>query len=77
MYWNLRLMRIVRNYMNRLTDREVSGFFERLENKGILSDIEKYGHVDDQGTLVKRFMKTLTLYPFYMKTSVKLIKSLF
>lgn len=76
MYWNLRLMKIVRNYMNRLSDHEVSDFFQKLETKGILKDIEMYGHVDDQGTLVKRFMRTLSLYPFYLKTSVKLLKSL-
>lgn len=77
MYWNLRLMRIVRNYMNRLSDSEVSGFFQNLEKKGIITDIEKYGHVDNQGALVRKFMRTLTLYPFYFKTSFKLMKSMF
>ncbi|MFV2014147.1 MAG: NAD(P)/FAD-dependent oxidoreductase [Candidatus Heimdallarchaeota archaeon] len=77
MYWNLRLMRIVRNYMNRLSDSEVSGFFHSLEKKGILADVEKYGHVDNQGALVRKFMRTLSLYPFYLKTSIKLIKSMF
>ncbi|MHA2275524.1 MAG: geranylgeranyl reductase family protein [Candidatus Kariarchaeaceae archaeon] len=77
MYWNLKLMKIVRNYMNRLTDDEVSSFFQSLEKKGILADIERFGHVDDQGTLVKKFMKSLSLYPFYLKTSFRLLKSLF
>ena len=77
MIWNLRLMKLVRNYMNRLSDDEVSQFFSKLEKKNILRDIEEYGHVDDQGTLVKKFMKTISLYPFYIKTSPRLVKSLF
>ncbi|OLS23049.1 MAG: Digeranylgeranylglycerophospholipid reductase [Candidatus Heimdallarchaeota archaeon LC_2] len=75
MYWNLRLMRIVRNYMDQLKDEEITSFFQRLEDKGILQDIEEYGHVDNQGTLVKKFMRTLSLYPFYLKTSYRLFKS--
>jgi len=74
---NLRRMQLVRNYMNVLTDEEVDDFFNQLETKGILKDIEKYGHVDDQGTLVRKFMTTFSLYPFYLKTSGRLLKSLF
>lgn len=73
---NLRHMQLVRNYMNVLTDEEVDDFFNRLEEKGILKDVEKYGHVDNQGALVRKFMTTFSLYPFYLKTSGRLIKSL-
>ncbi|MDH5402961.1 MAG: NAD(P)/FAD-dependent oxidoreductase [Candidatus Heimdallarchaeota archaeon] len=73
---NLKKMQLVRNYMNRLSDNEVNQFFSRLETKGVLKDIEELGHVDNQGVLVKKFMRTLSLYPFYIKTSVKLIKSM-
>jgi geranylgeranyl reductase family protein len=76
MFLNLKLMGLVRNYMNELKDHEVDNFFGQLEKKGILSDVERYGHVDDQGTLVKKFMTTLSLYPFYLKTSGRLIKSI-
>jgi len=74
---NLKLMKLVRNYMNVLTDEEVDNFFLQLENKGILSDVEKFGHVDDQGKLVRKFMTTLSLYPFYIKTSGRLLRSFF
>lgn len=76
MYWNLKLMKLVRNYLNKLSDIDINDFFVKLDQKGILRDIEEYGHVDDQGILVKKFMKTLSLYPFYLKTSPKLILSI-
>jgi geranylgeranyl reductase family protein len=74
---NLRMMGLVRNYMNKLSDPDVDDLFNRLDKKNILSDMEKYGDVDDQATLVKKFMFTAKLYPFYLKTSGRLIKSLF
>lgn len=76
MLMNLKKMRLVRKYMNQLSDAEVNTFFTMLEEKGVLSDIAKYGHVDDQATLIKKFMKTWRLYPFYLKTSGRLLKSL-
>jgi geranylgeranyl reductase family protein len=76
MMMNLRRMRLVRNYMNKLRDTEVDEFFNSLEEKGILKDIEDIGHVDNQGALVKKFMLSYKLYPFYLKTFPRLFKSL-
>lgn len=74
---NLKRMRLVREYMNRLQDGEVDHFFSMLEQKGIATDIENIGHVDDQGKLVRKFMVTWSLYPFYLKTSPRLLNSVF
>ena len=74
---NLRMMGLVRNYMNKLSDPDIDDLFNRLDKKNILADIEKYGDVDDQAAIVKKFMFTAKLYPFYFKTSGRLIKSLF
>ena len=76
MWLNLKLMLLVRKYMNTLRDEEVNYFFEMLENNGIINDIETFGHVDNQGKLVTRFMMAPKLYKFYMKTSGRLLKSL-
>ena len=74
---NLRMMGLVRNYMNKLTDPNVDDIFNRLDKKNILADMEKNGDVDNQAAIVKKFMQTARLYPFYVRTSGKLIKSLF
>ncbi|MHA2403510.1 MAG: geranylgeranyl reductase family protein [Candidatus Kariarchaeaceae archaeon] len=73
---NLRLMHLVRNYMNVLTDQEVDTFFNQIDQKGIAVDIETHGHVDNQGKLVLKFMKMWKLYPFYLRTSGRLFQSL-
>ncbi len=77
MYSNLKRMLLVRNYMNNLSDFDVNILFNKLENKGIIQDIENLGHIDNQGVIVKKFMRTLSLYPFYFRTSFKLLKSFF
>lgn len=77
MLGNLKKMRLVRKYMNVLRDDEVDDLFARLEKKGLLDEIEEHGHVDDQGTLVRKFMTTWILYPFYLKTAGRLLKSVF
>ncbi len=74
---NLKMMRLVRKYMNVLSDKEIDTLFSKMDSKGILDDIEKYGHVDDQATIVKKFMFTWKLYPFYLRTSGRLLKSIF
>ncbi len=74
---NLRMMGLVRNYMNKLSDPDVDDLFNRLDKKNILADMEKYGDVDNQAAIVKKFMFTAKLYPFYFKTSGRLIKSIF
>lgn len=76
MYRNLWLQRKVRNYMNRLTDERMNHFFNVLENKGLLTKIEEHGDVDNQGKLALKLLRTLSLYPFYFKTSGTLIKSI-
>ena len=82
-YWkkemkrNLQMMKLVRNYMNLLTDDEVDHLFGSLNNKEILANIESYGHVDNQAKLVFKFMRFWRLYPFYLKTSGRLVKSFF
>ena len=43
----------------------------------LIQDIENLGHIDNQGVIVKKFMRTLSLYPFYFRTSFKLLKSFF
>ncbi|MCY3410801.1 MAG: NAD(P)/FAD-dependent oxidoreductase [Candidatus Heimdallarchaeota archaeon] len=76
MMTNFRMMRLVRYYMNYLKDDEVDTLFALFEKKGLISDIETYGDVDNQASLVRRFMTTFSLYPFYLKTSGRLLKSL-
>ncbi len=73
---NLWIQRKVRNYINLLSDKEMNIFFEKLEKKGIIAQIEKYGDVDNQAKLAFKLLRTLSLYPYYLKTSVKLIKAL-
>jgi digeranylgeranylglycerophospholipid reductase len=74
---NLKMMLLVRKYLNVLKDKEVDKLFETIEQKGIVQKIEEHGHIDNQGKLVLRLMKTLSLYPFYLRTSGRLTRSLF
>ena len=76
MHNNLRLMRLVRLYMDKLTDNEMNSFFASLASRGILEDIQTHGHVDNQGKLVLKFMRFWRLYPFYLRTSGRLLSSL-
>lgn len=73
---NLYLQRKVRNYMNILSDREMNQFFNKLEDKGLLRKIEEHGDVDDQGKLAIKLLTTISLYPYYLKTSYKLLKAI-
>ena len=74
-YRNLFLQRKVRNYLNLLGDKEVNNFFEILDRKGLLPMIENYGHVDNQAKLAMKLGRTLSLYPFYLKTSKSLVNA--
>lgn len=74
---NLWLQRRVRLYMNNLSDKQMNSFFNVLEKKGLLADIEKHGDVDDQGKLAIRLLLTLQLYPFYLRTFPSLMRALF
>ncbi|RMG24970.1 MAG: NAD(P)/FAD-dependent oxidoreductase [Methanobacteriota archaeon] len=75
MYRNLFLQRKVRNYMNLLSDREMNQFFDKLEDKGLLRKIEEHGDVDNQGKLAIKLLTTFSLYPYYLRTSLKLLKA--
>ncbi len=73
---NLWLQRKVRNYMNLLSDAEMNRFFDKLDDRGLLDKIETHGDVDNQGKLAMKLLGTLSLYPFYLKTSYKLLRAI-
>ncbi len=72
---DLKFMNLVRTYMNKLNDEEVNQFFAMLEDQNIINDIETYGHVDKQSMIVMKLMKSIKLYPFYLKTLPRLLSS--
>lgn len=76
MYRNLWLQRKVRLYMNDLSDAQMNSFFDVLDRKGLLADIERHGDVDEQGKLAIRLLRTPQLYPFYLRTFPSLIRSM-
>ncbi len=76
LYKNLWYQRKVRNYINNLSDNQMNEFFDRLEQKGLLTAIESYGDVDNQAKLAIKLLRTISLYPYYMKTSLKLLRAI-
>ena len=74
---NLKAMKLVRLYLNALSDHDVNHLFRILTRQEIKTEIEEFGDVDEQKEIVKRLLFKPVLFPFYLKTFPLALKSLF
>ncbi|MBY8999501.1 MAG: NAD(P)/FAD-dependent oxidoreductase [Candidatus Heimdallarchaeota archaeon] len=71
--FNLKIMKIVRNYLNSLNDDYVEKLFTKLNKPKIKEKISKFGDVDEQAKIVFRLLSNLSLWPFVIGTGMRFL----
>ncbi len=74
--FNLSIMKIIRKYLNGLTDKEIDKLFNILNKPKLRNLISEKGDVDDQKQVVYRLLLELRLWPFLVKTGLKFLLNL-
>ena len=78
-YWkkemrsNLTIMKLVRQYLNSLNEKELERLFELLSTQKRKEKISKIGDVDNQKKIVFKLLLDLRFLPFVVKTGVKFL----
>ena len=72
--YNLMVMKLVRKYIDRLTEKEVDILFQFLDRQKFKKIISERGDVDNQKELVIKLLTELRLWPFLMKTGFRILK---
>ncbi len=70
---NLKVMRIVRSYIDTLTHKDLERLFLLLNKPHLKSKISETGDVDNQKTIVFNLLMSLRLWPILLSTGLKFI----
>jgi geranylgeranyl reductase family protein len=70
---NLKVMKIVRTYINTLTSKDLEKLFIQLNKQGMRNKISKLGDVDNQKTIVFNLIVNPKLWPILLTTGMKLL----
>jgi flavin-dependent dehydrogenase len=68
---NLIIMKLVRNYIDGLSDKEVDKLFQVLSKPKFNQIVSEQGDVDNQKKIVLRLLTELRLWPFLVKTGFR------
>ena len=70
---NLKIMKLVRNYLNSLNDDHIEKLFTKLDKPKIKEKISKFGDVDNQAKIVFRLLSNHSLWPFIIGTGARFL----
>ncbi len=73
---NLTIMRLVRNYLNSLNEKEINRLLLILNNPKVKHKISEKGDVDNQKKIVMNLLTEMRLWPFIIKTGFKFLLNL-
>ena len=70
---NLKVMKIVRAYINTLTSKDLERLFNQLNRQGMRNMISELGDVDNQKTIVFNLLMNPKLWPIFLTTGMKFL----
>ncbi len=70
---NLKIMKLVRKYLNCLSDKDEEKLFEIINKEKFKTLISETGDVDNQYKIAVKMLFQPSLWPFFIKTGVKLL----